>query len=112
MKIVMVGQGAFGQKHLDGLKNIKGVELVSLAGGNPESTAAVAKKYGIPHSTSDLDEALAQPGVEAAIIASPTQMHAIQAIQCLKAGVHVEIEIPIADSLADAERIHKAQQRA
>jgi len=112
MKIVMVGQGAFGQKHLDGLRNIKGVEVVSLAGGNPESTAAVAKKYGIPHSTSDLDEALAQPGVEAAIIASPTQMHATQAIQCLKAGLHVEIEIPIADSLADAERIHKAQQRA
>ena len=112
MKIVMVGQGAFGQKHLDGLKNIKGVEVVSLAGGNPESTAAVAKKYGIPHSTSDLGEALAQPGVEAAIIASPTQLHATQAIQCLKAGVHVEIEIPIADSLADAERIHQAQQRA
>ena len=112
MKIVMVGQGAFGQKHLDGLKNIEGVEVVSLDGGNPESTAAVAKKYGIPHSTSDLDEALARPGVEAAIIASPTQMHATQAIQCLNAGVHVEIEIPIADSLADAERIHKAQQRA
>jgi 2-hydroxy-4-carboxymuconate semialdehyde hemiacetal dehydrogenase len=112
MKIVMVGQGAFGQKHLDGLKNIKGVEVVSLAGGNADSTAAVAKKYGIPHSTSNLDEALAQPGVEAAIIASPTQMHATQAIQCLEAGKHVEIEIPIADSLADAERIHKAAQRA
>jgi 2-hydroxy-4-carboxymuconate semialdehyde hemiacetal dehydrogenase len=112
MKIVMVGQGAFGQKHLDGLKNIQGVEVVSLAGGNPESTAAVAKKYGIPHWTADLGEALAQPGVEAAIIASPTQMHAGQAIQCLKAGVHVEIEIPIADTLADAERIHQAGQRA
>ena len=58
MKIVMVGQGAFGQKHLDGLKNIDGVEVVSLAGGNPESVEAVAKKYGIPHWTSDLAEAL------------------------------------------------------
>ena len=110
MKIVMVGQGAFGQKHLDGLKNIDGVEVVSLAGGNPESVEAVAGKYGIPHWTSDLAESLAQPGVDAAIIASPTQMHAAQAIQCLKAGKHVEIEIPIADSLADAEGILKAQQ--
>ena len=110
MKIVMVGQGAFGQKHLDGLKNIDGVEVVSLAGGNPESVEAVAKKYGIPHWTSDLAEALKQPGVDAAIIASPTQMHADQAVQILNAGKHVEIEIPIADSLADAERIHKAQQ--
>jgi len=110
MKIVMVGQGAFGQKHLDGLKNIDGVEVASLAGGNPESVEKVAKKYGIPHWTSDLDEALAQPGIDAAIIASPTQMHADQAVQCLQAGKHVEIEIPIADSLVDAERILDAQK--
>jgi 2-hydroxy-4-carboxymuconate semialdehyde hemiacetal dehydrogenase len=110
MKIVMVGQGAFGQKHLDGLKNIDGVEVASLAGGNPESVAKVAEKYGIPHWTSDLDEALAQPGIDAAIIASPTQMHADQAVQCLQAGKHVEIEIPIADSLADAQRIADAQK--
>jgi 2-hydroxy-4-carboxymuconate semialdehyde hemiacetal dehydrogenase len=110
MKIVMVGQGAFGQKHLDGLRNIDGVEVVSLAGGRPESVEAVAKKYGIPHWTSDLSEALEQPGVDAAIIASPTQMHSAQAIQCLQAGKHVEIEIPIADSLADATAIHGAQQ--
>lgn len=110
MKIVMVGQGAFGQKHLDGLQKIDGAEVVSLAGGKPESVEAVARKYGIPHWTSNLDEALEQPGVDAAIIASPTQMHADQAVQCLEAGKHVEIEIPVADSLADAERILKAQQ--
>jgi 2-hydroxy-4-carboxymuconate semialdehyde hemiacetal dehydrogenase len=112
MKIVMVGQGAFGQKHLNGLKNIDGVEVVSLAGGKPESVEAVAGKYGIPHWTSDLSEALAQPGVDAAIIASPTQMHARQAIQCLEAGKHVEIEIPIADSLADAKAIAVAQEKS
>jgi len=72
MKVVMVGQGAFGQKHLDGLKNIDGVEVVSLAGGRPEYVEEVAKKYGIPHWSCDLAEALDQPGVEAAIIASPT----------------------------------------
>jgi 2-hydroxy-4-carboxymuconate semialdehyde hemiacetal dehydrogenase len=112
MKILMVGQGAFGQKHMDGIRNIDGVEVVSLAGGSPESVEAVAKKYGIPHWTSDLAEALARPEVEAAIIASPTQMHATQAIQCLEAGKHVEIEIPIADSLADARAIDAAQKKA
>jgi 2-hydroxy-4-carboxymuconate semialdehyde hemiacetal dehydrogenase len=110
MKIVVVGQGAFGRKHLDGLKNIDGVEVVSLAGGSPDSTQAVAKQYGIPHWTSDLSEALAQPGVDAAIITSPTQVHAEQAEQVMRAGKHVEIEIPIADSLADAERIDKVQR--
>jgi len=110
MKIVMVGQGAFGQKHLDGLKKIADVEVVSLAGGRPESVEAVAKKYGIPHWTTDLAEALEQPGVEAAILTSPTQMHASQAIQVMQAGKHVEIEIPIADSLADARHILRVQQ--
>jgi len=105
MKICMVGQGAFAKKHLNGLARIDGVEVASLAGGSPESTEAVAKQYGIPHWTTDLDEALAQPGIEAAILTSPTQMHAAQAIQVMRAGKHVEIEIPIADSLADSKQI-------
>jgi 2-hydroxy-4-carboxymuconate semialdehyde hemiacetal dehydrogenase len=110
MKIVMVGQGAFGRKHLDGLKNIDGVEVVSLVGGNPESTAAVAKQYGIAHHTSNLAEALELRGVDGAILTSPTQVHAAQAEQVMRAGKHVEIEIPIADSLADAKRVHAAQK--
>jgi 2-hydroxy-4-carboxymuconate semialdehyde hemiacetal dehydrogenase len=105
MKIVMVGQGAFGRKHLDGLKNIEGVEVVSLCGGSPDSTEAVAKQYGIPHWTTNLAEALEQPGVDAAIITSPTQVHAEQGVQVMRAGKHVEIEIPIADNVADAERL-------
>ena len=110
MKIVMVGQGAFGRKHLDGLKNIKDVEVASLVGGSKESTETVAKQYGIPHWTTNLGEALARPGVDAAILTSPTQVHAAQAIECMRAGKHVEIEIPIADSLADARKIHETQK--
>src|SRR5215471_2846024 len=110
MKIVMVGQGAFGQKHLDGLKNIPDVEVASLVGGNQESTATVANKYRIPHYTSDLGEALTRPGIEAAILTSPTQVHAAQAEQVMRAGKHVEIEIPIADSLADAKKILSVQK--
>jgi 2-hydroxy-4-carboxymuconate semialdehyde hemiacetal dehydrogenase len=110
MKIVMVGQGAFGRKHLDGLKNIPGIEVASLVGGSKESTAAVAKQYGIPHWTTNLAEALEQPGIDAAILTSPTQVHAAQAEQVMRAGKHVEIEIPIADSLADARRIGATQK--
>lgn len=110
MKICMVGQGAFANKHLDGLARIEGVEVVSIVGGSEESTRAVAEKRGIPHWTLDLAEGLKQPGVEVAIITSPTQVHAEQAIQCLRAGKHVEIEIPIADTLADARRILEVQK--
>jgi 2-hydroxy-4-carboxymuconate semialdehyde hemiacetal dehydrogenase len=110
MKIIMVGQGAFGKKHLDGIKNIEGMEVVSLCGGNQESTRAVAEEYGIPHYSADLSECLQQPDVEAAIIASPTQIHAAQAIQCMQAGKHVEIEIPMADKIEDAREIVRVQK--
>ena len=110
MKVVVAGQGAFGQKHLDGIARIDGVEVASLVGGNQESTKAVAAKYGIPHYTADLAEALAQPGVEAAILATPTQMHAKQGEQVMRAGKHVEVEIPVADTLADAERLLSVQK--
>jgi 2-hydroxy-4-carboxymuconate semialdehyde hemiacetal dehydrogenase len=70
----------------------------------------VAKKFGIPHWTGNLAESLAQPGVEGAILATPTQMHADQTVQCLRAGKHVQVEIPMADSVADAERVVKAQK--
>jgi 2-hydroxy-4-carboxymuconate semialdehyde hemiacetal dehydrogenase len=110
MKISVAGQGAFGVKHLEAIAKIDGIEVLSLAGGNPAGTEEVAKKFNIPHWTSDLGESLKQPGVEAVILATPTQMHADQAEQCLRAGKHVQIEIPMADSLADSERILKVQK--
>jgi 2-hydroxy-4-carboxymuconate semialdehyde hemiacetal dehydrogenase len=110
VKIVVAGQGAFGIKHLEALQKIPDVQVVSLTGGNQQQTEEVAKKFGIPHWTGNLAESLAQPGVEAAILATPTQMHADQAVQCLKAGKHVQVEIPMADTVADAERVAQAQK--
>jgi len=105
MKIALAGAGAFGEKHLDGLKNIDGVEVVSVVGRRLEPTQAVADKYGIPHATTELAEALEQPGLDAVILCTPTQMHAAQAIQCMDAGKHVQVEIPLCDSLADGEAV-------
>jgi 2-hydroxy-4-carboxymuconate semialdehyde hemiacetal dehydrogenase len=110
IKIVVAGQGAFGIKHLEALQKIADVQVVSLTGGNQQQTEEVAKKFGIPHWTGNLAESLAQPGVDAAILATPTQMHADQSVQCLHAGKHVQVEIPMSDSVADAERVLKAQQ--
>ena len=101
MKICMAGQGAFGIKHLEAIRNIDGIEVVTLAGGSPDSTREVAERFGIPHWSMDLGECLKQPGVEAAILTTPTQIHATQAEQCLRAGKHVMVEIPMADNLAE-----------
>jgi 2-hydroxy-4-carboxymuconate semialdehyde hemiacetal dehydrogenase len=110
VKIVVAGQGAFGIKHLEALQKIPDVQVVSLTGGNQQQTEEVAKKFGIPHWTGNLAESLAQPGVDAAILATPTQMHADQAVQCLKAGKHVQVEIPMADTVADSERVAQVQK--
>ncbi|MDT8758412.1 Gfo/Idh/MocA family oxidoreductase [Sphingomonas psychrotolerans] len=109
MKIALAGAGAFGEKHLDGLKNIDGVEVVSLVGRRLDATQAVADKYGIGHVTTELADSLALD-VDAVILCTPTQMHAAQALQCLEAGKHVQVEIPLADSLADAEAVLAKQQ--
>ncbi|MDB6159643.1 MAG: oxidoreductase [Gammaproteobacteria bacterium] len=110
MKIALAGQGAFGVKHLEAVSKIEDIQVASLAGGNAEQTAEVARKFNIPHWTTDLGESLAQPGVDAVILATPTQMHARQAEQCMRAGKHVMIEIPVADNLADAERLLQVQK--
>ena len=105
VRIALAGAGAFGIKHLDGLTGIDDVEVVSLVGRTFDKTKMVAEEYGIEHVTTDLAESLDRNDVDAVILATPTQMHASQSIQCLEAGKHVEVEIPLADSLADAQAV-------
>ena len=111
IKVALAGAGAFGIKHLDGIKNIDGVEVVSLIGRRREPTQEVADKYGIPHVATDLAESLALPEVDAVILCTPTQMHAEQSIQCLQAGKHVQVEIPLCDNLADGQRVAEVQKK-
>ncbi len=110
MKVILAGAGAFGLKHLDGIKNIDGAQVVSLVGRRLEATQKIAADYDIPHATTDLAEALSRPGVGAAILCTPTQLHSAQAIQCMEAGVHVQVEIPLADSWADAKAVDRVQK--
>ncbi len=110
IKVALAGAGAFGLKHLDGIKNIDGVEVVSLVGRELDKTKEAALKYGVPHVATELSESLALKEVDAVILCTPTQMHADQAIACLKAGKHVQVEIPLADSLAGAEAVVALQK--
>ena len=105
IKVALAGAGAFGIKHLDGIQNIDGVEVVSLVSRELDKTKEVAAKYGIGHVTTELSESLALKEVEAVILCTPTQMHAAQAQACLQAGKHVQVEIPLADSLQGARDV-------
>ena len=105
IKVALAGAGAFGTKHLDGIKNIDGVEVVSLVSRDLDKTREVAARYGIGHVTTDLAESLLLKEVDAVILCTPTQMHAEQSVACLRAGKHVQVEIPLADSVQGAQQV-------
>ncbi|RAU20900.1 oxidoreductase [Paramagnetospirillum kuznetsovii] len=109
--VALVGAGAFGIKHLDALKLIDGVRVVSLVSRAEDKPEEVAAKYGIGHVGHDLADALALKEVDAVILCTPTQLHAGQAQACLAAGKHVMVEIPLADNLADAEAVVALQKK-
>ena len=111
IKVALAGAGAFGIKHLDGIQNIDGVEVVSLIGRELDKTREVAAKYGIGHVTTELADSLAIKELDAVILCTPTQMHAEQTLACLKAGKHVQVEIPLADSLAGAQAVVDEQKK-
>lgn len=111
MKLALAGAGAFGRKHLEGLAAIDGAEVISVVDPSVDLARAAAEEFGIPHHGTDLDQALTLDEVDAVILATPTGMHASQAIACMEAGKHVEVEIPLADSLADAEAVVATQER-
>jgi 2-hydroxy-4-carboxymuconate semialdehyde hemiacetal dehydrogenase len=110
IKVALAGAGAFGIKHLDGIRNIPGVEVVSLISRELDKTREVAAKYGIGHVTTELADSLALPEVDAVILCTPTQMHAEQTLACLRAGKHVQVEIPLADNLVGASEVVALQK--
>jgi 2-hydroxy-4-carboxymuconate semialdehyde hemiacetal dehydrogenase len=110
MRIALAGAGAFGIRHLDALALIDGVTVTSVVSRRLEQAEQVAEKYGAPHATVNLDDALARDDVDAVILCTPTQLHAAQAIDAMRAGKHVQVEIPLADSWADAQHVDRVQQ--
>ncbi len=110
MKVCLAGAGAFGTKHIEAMRNIAGVEVVSVVAVSLKKTREFAAKFGVPHACTDLAESLGLPGLDAVILCTPTQMHAAQAIQCMRAGKHVQVEIPLADNLADAQAVLRVQR--
>ena len=111
IKVALAGAGAFGIKHIEGIRNIEGVEVVSLIGRELEKTKDIAQKYGIGHVTTDLNESLAIKEVDAVILCTPTQMHASQTKACLLAGKHVEVEIPMCDVFKEGQELVELQKK-
>ena len=111
IQVALAGAGAFGIKHLDGIRNIPDVKVISLVGREYGKTKEVADKYGVAHVTTDLAESLRIAQVDAVILCTPTQMHASQSLACLEAGKHVQVEIPLCDVLKDGQAVVERQRQ-
>ena len=112
VRVALAGGGAFGAKHAAALRRIDGVEVTAIVSSTLESARAFAEEQGIGRGVGSLEEVSAAADVDAVILATPTQMHAGQTQAALEAGKHVQVEIPLADSLADAEACLAAQERS
>jgi 2-hydroxy-4-carboxymuconate semialdehyde hemiacetal dehydrogenase len=112
MNIAMVGYGMMGAWHSEALRHERDVVLHTVVGRRADAAAEFAAKYGYQRSTTSLDDVLADPAIDAVILATPSEQHEAQAIRTLEAGKHVLIEIPIAMSLAGAERVVAAGERS
>lgn len=112
MRLCVAGaSGAFGMKHMDAIAAIEGATVTSVVGTKIDVIREFAEERGVPHYTTDLAESLARDDVDGVILATPTQMHAAQAIQCLEAGKHVMVEIPMADNIDDARKLVEVQKK-
>ena len=103
--------GAFGVKHLEALSQIDSVEISAVMATSMEKANTVGDKFSAPKRFDNYDAMLADPDLDAVILATPTQMHAEQGIKAMEAGKHVLIEIPMADTLADSEKLVAIQEK-
>jgi 2-hydroxy-4-carboxymuconate semialdehyde hemiacetal dehydrogenase len=105
MKICLAGTGAMGATHVKALRKIDGVEVVSINSRTEEGGKSFAAEWKIPHHSTNLEECIARPGVDAVILATPSALHPEQTILALNMGKHVQVEIPMSLNLADAHRM-------
>ena len=112
LRIALAGAGAFGRKHLDALAAINDARVAAIVSRRLDQARQVAAEYGAQLATTDLAEVLERDDIDAVILCTPTPLHAEQAVAVLRAGKHVQVEIPLADSWAGTQCIAAAQRES
>jgi 2-hydroxy-4-carboxymuconate semialdehyde hemiacetal dehydrogenase len=105
VRLGFVGYGSIARQHARALQRLPEVQLAGVMGRVEASAAEFAAEFGLGSVTTDLDALLEQADLEGVVICSPTDLHAAQTEQALRAGKHVLCEIPLATSLTDVDRL-------
>ena len=118
MNVALLGYGAIAREHALAIRRIGqassrwDISLSGVMGRLEEPAQAFADEFGIAVVTTDLDDLLDDPQVEAIIVCSPTDVHAEQSERALRAGKHVLCEIPLATSLVETDRLIDLAERS
>jgi 2-hydroxy-4-carboxymuconate semialdehyde hemiacetal dehydrogenase len=112
MKICLAGTGAMGEIHAKALKKIDGVEIVAITARTESGAKEFAEKWKIPFASTNLEACIDRPGVDAVILTTPSDQHRDQTVLALRKGKHVQVEIPMALSLADSQHMLDEAKRA
>jgi 2-hydroxy-4-carboxymuconate semialdehyde hemiacetal dehydrogenase len=111
VEVGLIGYGSIAREHARAIAALRTtaegreIQITGVMGRLREPAEAFAREIGIGRATTALDDLLANSGIEAVIVCSPTDQHAAQTEQALRAGKHVLCEIPLATSLADTDRL-------
>lgn len=112
IRLAIIGTGGMANTHATNFAKIRGCKLVAAVDIDPARAQAFAEKHKIPHTFSKVEELFANAEVDAVSIVTPDPFHAIIAIQCLQAGLHVLCEKPLALNYADASHMLSAARKA
>ena len=112
MKIGIIGASFAKAAYLPALRHVPGAEVVAIASARLASARAVANEFGVPHAYDDWQAMLAAHRVDLVCIATPTVLHAPQALAALAAGAHVLCEKPTAMDAGEAARMLAAAEAA
>jgi 2-hydroxy-4-carboxymuconate semialdehyde hemiacetal dehydrogenase len=110
LNLAIVGYGQIARSHTRIFKG-EGHRLRWLVGRLADRTTAFAHEHGFEHHATNLEQALADAGVDAVVLCTPSEQHAAQAAACLAAGKHVLVEIPLAMSFTEGRGLAEAARR-
>ena len=113
LRIGVVGAGAIAQiAHLPVLSKMRGVQLIALCDNDRPKARALADRFDIPDTYTDIEDLLEAGGLEAIVVATPNHLHEPHVLSAVAAGLDVLCERPIAMSARGTERIISAATRA
>lgn len=112
VRLGVIGTGNIGRVHVAEFVRHPDVQVRAVTDAYLPGARAAAAEYGVPVVHETAEELIADPSIDAVVIAVPNRFHGPLAVRALEAGKHVLLEKPMAIDVEDARRIVRAQKES